>query len=147
MRVSRISVDDIDIAAPLFADYLTFYGAPYDSGAATAFLTERVATGESLVFVAIDGSDAVGFAQIYPSFSSVRLAPIWILNDLFVAEAARGGRAVDLLLDTIAAQAEVAGAIAVELSTEHTNQRAQAVYRRHGYTLDETFQHYEKTLP
>ncbi len=146
MRVSRVTVDDVEVAAGLFADYRAFYGAPYDVEAATTYLNDRLSAGEAIVFAAIDGTASVGFAQVYPSFSSLRLAPIWILNDLFVAETARGGRAVDLLLNTVAAQAEAAGAISVVLSTAHTNRRAQAVYRRHGYTLDETFQHHEKTL-
>ena len=33
-----------------------------------------------------------------------------------------------------------------ELATQHTNQRAQAVYDRHGYVVDEEFRHYEKPL-
>ena len=36
--------------------------------------------------------------------------------------------------------------VAIELATQHTNHRAQAVYDRHGYVVDEEFRHYEKPL-
>ena len=146
MTVIRISTDQVGLAAPLFAAYREFYGEPYDLDAATAFLTERLERDESIVLIALDGDNSVGFTQIYPSFSSTRLAPIWILNDLFVSPDARGTGAVDDLLDTAARLATEAGAVEVELATAHTNLRAQAVYDRHGYQLDETYKHYGKPL-
>jgi ribosomal protein S18 acetylase RimI-like enzyme len=83
---------------------------------------------------------------VYPAFSSTALAPIWILNDLYVDEAARGSGVVDALLTTTANLASEAGCVAIELATQHTNTRAQAVYARHGYVVDEEFRHYEKPL-
>lgn len=146
MHVTRAHVEDISRVAPLFADYRKWYGQPYDLDAATAFLTERLQRDESIVLMASDGDGVVGFTQIYPSFSSTQLAPIWILNDLFIAEEARGTGAVDALLKVAALLAEETGAIAIELATAHDNLRAQAVYDRHGYQPDETFLHYEKPL-
>jgi ribosomal protein S18 acetylase RimI-like enzyme len=146
MTVMRVSVADVHLAAPLFAAYREFYGEPYAVELAAAFLTERLERGESIVLLAVDGDTPVGFTQIYPSFSSTRLAPVWILNDLFVSESARGSGAVDALLDAAAALAKEAGAISVELATAHTNLRAQSVYDRHGYAVDEHYKHYEKTL-
>jgi len=147
MQVMRVSSPDVSRAAPLFAAYREFYGQPYDLEAATDFLTQRLERGESIVLIALDGENPVGFTQIYPSFSSTRLAPIWILNDLFVGESARGGGAVDALLDTAANLGSDAGAISIELATAHTNLRAQSVYARHGYQIDEHYLHYEKSLP
>ncbi len=146
MNVVRVPGPDVSQAAPLFAEYREFYGEPYDLDLATAFLTERLARKESIVLIALDGETPVGFTQIYPSFSSTRLAPIWILNDLFVAEAARGTGAVDALLDSAATLAKEAGAIAIELATTHTNLRAQSVYDRHSYQPDDHYKHYEKPL-
>ncbi|MCL3817478.1 GNAT family N-acetyltransferase [Aeromicrobium wangtongii] len=145
MTVTRVDLTHVEVAAPLFADYREFYGASHDVQAATAFLTERLTREESIVLLARDGDEAVGFAQIYPSFTSVGLAPIWVLNDLFVADHARGSGAVDELLDTIVRMAAEAGAASVKLSTAHTNTRAQAVYERHGYQLDQTYRSYAKS--
>lgn len=147
MHVIRATTTDVPVAAPLFAAYREFYGETYDLGVATEFLTERLERKESIVLLALDGDTAVGFTQIYPAFSSTRLAPIWILNDLFVSEDARGNGAVDALLDTAAKLGKEAGVIAIELSTAHTNLRAQSVYDRHGYQLDEKYRGYEKPLP
>ena len=99
-----------------------------------------------MVLLARDGDRAVGFVQIYPAFSSTALAPIWILNDLYVDPEARGGGVVDRLLEAAAEMAREAGCVAIELATQHTNHRAQAVYDRHGYVVDEEFRHYEKPL-
>ncbi|MEJ7636087.1 GNAT family N-acetyltransferase [Aeromicrobium sp.] len=148
MKVIRAQLADITQAAPLFAAYREFYGEPYDLESSATFLVSRLARDQSIVLIARDDADApVGFAQIYPAFSSTRLAPIWILNDLFVAEQARGTGAADALLETASKLAVEAGVIAIELATAHTNLRAQAVYDRSGYAVDEVYQHYAKQLP
>lgn len=146
MDVTRARLSDVEAAAPLFAAYREFYGRPHDLEASAAFLAERLERDESVLLLARDGDRAVGFVQVYPAFSSTALAPIWILNDLYVDASARGGGVVDLLLETTADLARAAGCVAVELATQHTNHRAQAVYDRHGYVVDEEFRHYEKPL-
>jgi ribosomal protein S18 acetylase RimI-like enzyme len=147
MIVIRAQVSDVPDAAPLFAAYREFYGEAYDLHASAAFLTDRLTRDESIVLLAReDGGPAVAFAQIYPLFSSTQLTPIWILNDLFVDPDARGTGAVDALLDTAAALAKDAGVTSIELATAHDNLRAQAVYDRSGYVVDEVFRHYERPI-
>lgn len=145
MTVIRAELRDVLEAGQLFAMYREFYGEPYDATAAAGFLAARIVRDESIVLMGLDGDEVVGLAQVYPTFSSTRLAKIWVLNDLYVVEHARGTGVVDELLDTVARMAGAAGAIAVELSTAHTNARAQAVYERHGYQLDEVYRSYEKS--
>jgi ribosomal protein S18 acetylase RimI-like enzyme len=147
MIVTRAQVSDVPDAAPLFAAYREFYGEAYDLEASAAFLTDRLTSDESIVLLARheDGS-AVGFTQMYPIFSSTRLSRVWLLNDLFVDPDARGSGVVDALLDTAANLAKDAGVTAIELATAHTNTRAQAVYERSGYVLDEVFRTYEKPI-
>ena len=144
MNVIRAQVSDVPDAAPLFAAYREFYGGAYDLEASATFLTDRLTHGESIVLLARDDEgSAIGFTQIYPIFSSTQLTRVWLLNDLFVSPEARGTGAVDALLDTAATLAKDAGVTAIELATAHTNERAQAVYDRSGYLLDEVFRHYE----
>lgn len=145
MTVIRAELADVLEAAQLFAAYREFYGEPYDTAAAGAFLAARIVRDESIVLLGLDGDEVVSFAQVYPSFSSTRLAKIWVLNDLFVVEHARGSGAVDEMLNTVMTMASSAGASSIELSTAHTNERAQAVYERHGYRLDEVYRSYEKS--
>ncbi|MDX6278014.1 MAG: hypothetical protein QOJ72_2142 [Nocardioidaceae bacterium] len=147
MNVVRAQAADVAVAAPLFAAYREFYGEPYDVEVSAAFLTERLTHDESIVLLARDDDgSAIGFTQIYPIFSSTRLSRVWLLNDLFVSPDARGSGAVDALLDTVTALAKDAGVTAIELATAHTNLRAQAVYERSGYLLDEVFRTYERPI-
>src|ERR1051325_10793633 len=92
LRLAGLS--DLDALVPLFDAYRQFYRLESDPGGARRFLRDRFERGQSVVFLAIDGGVAAGFTQLYPSFSSAAMAPIYILNDLFVAPNARkrGGR-------------------------------------------------------
>src|SRR5262249_48195985 len=88
-KTLRITAEQIEWVAPLFDAYRQFYGQPPDLENGRRFLAERLARGESVIFAIVDDGRALGFTQLYPSFSSVSMRPIWILNDLFVAEGAR----------------------------------------------------------
>jgi hypothetical protein len=53
-------------------------------------LFERFTHNRSVVFLAEGTSgEGLGFAQLYPSYSSVSMAAVFILNDLYVAQQAR----------------------------------------------------------
>lgn len=97
--VRRLAAADADRAAPLFALYREFYGRPYDAAVAADFLRARLERDESVVLLAEQQGDAVGFTQLYPGFSSVSAAPVWVLNDLYVLEQARGGGAATALIE------------------------------------------------
>jgi GNAT superfamily N-acetyltransferase len=99
MRIRQAGVEEVALAAPLFDAYRQFYGQRRDLSGAATFLTERLSRGESVLFLALDGEVPTGFVHLYPSFSSVRMRPIWILNDLFVAETARRRGVARQLMD------------------------------------------------
>jgi GNAT superfamily N-acetyltransferase len=141
-------LDDLQAAAPLFDAYRQFYGQPSDVNAATDFLRQRGERAESVLLLARDASGhAVGFCQNYPSFSSVSMAPIWILNDLFVVDSARRCGAAQALLTAAAELARSAGAIRLTLTTQHENHRAQALYESLQWLRDEEFFTYHLRLP
>lgn len=146
VKIIRAGVSDVPLACPLFDAYRQFYGQKLDLPGATAFLTERLTRGESVVFLALDGEAALGFVQLYPSFSSVRMRPIWILNDLFVAEAARRGGIARLLMDAALGLARSTGAAPLVLSTAKNNAAARSPYLSLGYRMDDAFDHLELTL-
>src|SRR3569833_3165630 len=98
VTIKQASVHDVKLVAPLFDAYRVFYGKPSDVAAAEAFIGERLANKESVIFLAFDGADAIGFTQLYPIFSSVSIKRAWLLNDLYVAEHARGKGAAKALL-------------------------------------------------
>ena len=92
-----------------------------------------------------DGS-AVGFTQLFPSFSSVSAARIFILNDLFVSPEARRRSVGSLLLDAAARFGREVGAVRLTLSTEVTNDKAQALYEREGWKRQTEFYSYDLVL-
>lgn len=140
--------EDLHAVAPLFDAYRQFYGQPGDVAASTQFLRERGALGQSVVLLARDASrKAVGFCQNYPSFSSVSMAPIWVLNDLFVSEAARRCGVARALLTAAANAARRAGVIRLTLCTQQENHRAQALYESLGWLRDSEFFTYHLRFP
>lgn len=137
--IRQASLEDLETLVPLFDGYRIFYGQPSDPDRARAFLQERLALRESVIFVAGDpgpGHAALGFTQLYPGFSSVMARRLWILNDLFVKEDARGAGVGRALLEAARMHARRTGACRVTLSTAADNLGAQALYEAFGYKLD-----------
>ena len=139
LTVRQAVLADLEALAPLFDGYRQYYGQPSDISAAHAFLRARFEHGESFVFIALDGDTPVGFTQLYPSFSSVSLARIFVLNDLFVHECARRKGVASKLLSAATEFAQTLGAVRVSLSTAISNKSAQALYQATGWTRDEQF--------
>jgi ribosomal protein S18 acetylase RimI-like enzyme len=148
IEVRRATAADLEAVAPLFDGYRQFYRRPPDLAAARAFLAERFARDDSVIFVAtIDGdSRPVGFTQLYPVFSSVSLGRAWILNDLFVDPGARGRGVGEALLERARRHGIETGALYLELATEQTNRLAQRLYERLGWVRERRFDHYELDL-
>jgi GNAT superfamily N-acetyltransferase len=143
--IKRAGLEDMDAAAPLFDAYRQFYGQRSDLAAARAFLDERLRRGESVVFLAVaDGPEgrAVGFMQLYPSFTSVSLGRLWILNDLYVDPGVRRGGVGRRLLERARDWAVETQAKGLVLSTGVTNKTAQSLYESCGWTRDDEFHHY-----
>jgi GNAT superfamily N-acetyltransferase len=145
MLIKRATLSDLDDAAPLFDAYRQFYGQRSDVPAARAFLDERLRRDESVIFLALagdDGGEALGFTQLYPSFSSVSLKRLWVLNDLFVGPGVRRGGVGRRLLERAREWAIETEAKGLVLATAVTNSTAQALYESCGWRRDDEFQHY-----
>ncbi|MBS0432640.1 MAG: GNAT family N-acetyltransferase [Proteobacteria bacterium] len=145
--VMQATLDDLDALAPLFDAYRVFYGKPSDASKARDFLRERLGLRESVVFLARDATGAAqGFTQLYPCFSSVGARRLWILNDLFVAESARGHGVARALMDAARKHALRTGAIRLVLQTARDNAPAQALYESLGYLRSEGMYEYSLEL-
>lgn len=139
-------IDDLDRLVPLFDGYRQFYGQPSDVAGARRFLRERFEHGQSILFLACDGDRAVGFTQLFPSFSSTRMARIFVLNDLFVLPEARGGGAARALLAAACDHGRKVGAVRLSLSTAVINTAAQSLYESAGWRRDTEFHGYAIAL-
>ncbi|WP_369372374.1 N-acetyltransferase family protein [Promicromonospora sp. Populi] len=151
--VRPVTDDDVDAVVDLFRQYLRFYDQEVPAAEARAYLTARRDAGESVLLVAAllpdgdeaasgDGHELVGFAQSYPTWSSVSLSRSWVLNDLFVSPTARGTGAGRALVQETCRRAKEAGAIRVSLATAWDNVAAQGLYESEGFVRDQHFHHY-----
>ena len=138
VTVTQAQPADLDALAVLFDAYRQFYGQPSDVAAGRDWLRSRLRFGESKVLLARRNGEPAGFVQLYPMFSSVRLARTWTLNDLFVLPATRRQGIARQLLDAAAEFARADGAAAIQLETTRDNAAARATYRDAGWHEDAT---------
>ncbi len=75
---------------------------------------------------------AIGFATIFWTWSTTRAARIGVMNDLFVAQGARGAGVADALIAACLERCRSHGAALLAWRTAPDNHRAQAVYDRVG---------------
>lgn len=137
-------VEHLPMLADLMDQYRMFYNQPSNRPAAEQFLFERLINHESVIYLALDtvSGHPAGFVQLYPSFSSVSLQPIWILNDLFVVPGyLRQGIARSLIQQAIEL-VQTRGDKGLTLQTLPDNRPAQALYESMGFQQDTHSLHY-----
>jgi GNAT superfamily N-acetyltransferase len=147
LQLIRVTSEKVALIAPLFDAYRQFYGQTTDLEGARQFMFQRLQRGEAVVFAVIEDENALGFTQLYPSFSSVSMRPIWILNDLFVVEKTRRRGIGAQLMRAARDHALRTGAVRLVLSTAVENVTAQALYEKEGWRKDTDFLQYKFELP
>ena len=141
VTIVQASLEHIELVAPLFDTYRQFYGQKPEWEEAHRFLTERLSGGESVLFLALSGGVGVGFTQLYPSFSSLSMKRLWILNDLFVAATARKHGVGEALLERARRFALETKAQGLILETGMENP-ARKLYERLGWKRDGTLHYF-----
>ena len=137
IKALRADTAQLDAVAQLFDAYRGFYEQPSNLAQSRAFIAERMAAGESAIFLAQDEhGEALGFVQLYPTFSSIDAHRTWLLSDLFTTPAARGRGVGRLLMNTARAFALETGAKGLMLETATDNFTAQGLYESLGYVRD-----------
>jgi len=148
MRIIQATLEHLDLLTPLFVKYREFYGElPFPDSSRT-FLEKRLSREESVIYLALpddDDSKLLGFCQLYPSYSSLSLKRVWILNDIYVAEDARRQLVADHLMQKAKKMARETQAVRMRVSTSANNEVAQKVYESIGFREDTQFKNY--TLP
>jgi len=136
--VSVVGTDDLADLLALMRAYCDFYAAAPADDALLALSRALIADPdlEGVQLIARDaGGAAVGFATIFWSWSTTRATRIGVMNDLFVAEPARGaggGRVAEALIAACGERCRARGAVALTWQTALDNARAQALYDRIG---------------
>jgi GNAT superfamily N-acetyltransferase len=140
MRIHPVGEDDLGALLPLMRAYCDFYEVDLTDEALVAMSRALIADPdrEGVQLLARDDSgDAVGFATVFWSWSTLRAARIGVMNDLYVAAAARGKGVAEALIEACREQARTRGAATLGWQTAKDNLRAQAVYERVGAKREE----------
>ncbi|GAB5472716.1 MAG: GNAT family N-acetyltransferase [Maribacter sp.] len=140
-EIIRATSEHIPQIAPLLDEYRIFYGQVSDIAAARHFLEQRLLNGESVIFLAYHKEKPVGFTQLYTSYSSVSLQPVYILNDLFVQSKVRGHGIGAALLNRAKECCRASKHKGLLLETAIDNP-AQRLYEKLGWAKDTACFHY-----
>jgi GNAT superfamily N-acetyltransferase len=135
-----VGEEDLDELLPLMRDYCDFYRVAPPDEALLAMARELIADpeGEGVQILARDGGGrAVGFATVFWSWSTLSASRVGVMNDLFVAPAARGSGLAEALIAECVERCRVRGARSLGWQTAKDNRRAQAVYERAGAAREE----------
>ncbi len=135
MQIRVAGEEDLDDLLPLMRAYSDFYKAsPSDEDLlllSRALIADPDHEGVQLIARDLRGR-AIGFATVFWSWSTLRAARIGVMNDLFVAEHARGSGVADGLIEACRARCRERGAVALQWQTAKDNRRAQGLYDRIG---------------
>jgi GNAT superfamily N-acetyltransferase len=143
--ITTVTEADLPELLPLMRGYCDFYAVDPSDEALLAMSRTLIADPElqGLQLIARDDAGtAIGFATVFWTWSTLSGARLGVMNDLFVAEGARGGGAADALIAACAERCRERGATELAWQTAHTNLRAQAVYDRVGAKRDERWLDY-----
>lgn len=143
LHALRADASHLDLIAPLFDAYRVFYRQPSNLAQSRAFIAERIARDESVIFLAQDVTgEALGFVQLFPTFSSIDAHRTWLLGDLFTTANARGRGVGTLLMNTARSFAVLSGGRGMVLETATDNFNAQRLYESLGYVRDSGYYTY-----
>lgn len=143
LTIRRADINDIPVLGKLFAEYRVFYNQDYEN--ASEFLRERIVQNESVIFIAETNNQIKGFVQLYPSFTSIGISKIWILNDLYVIPSGRGQGIAGNLINHVTEFCKKTNRKKVILLTGVSNYPAQKLYEKTGFVKTD-FLNYERNI-
>lgn len=141
--IRKANLQDLAQLSQLFDEYRTFYHKSSDFSAAQQFLSERLENNDSEIFVAEDGSQLVGFTQLYPLFSSTRMKRYWLLNDLYVNPNFRGKGFSKALIERAKQLCRESDSCGMYLETGKDNQIGNQLYPGAGFKKYDEVNFYE----
>jgi len=142
LTVRTATLGDLNAIAPLFDAYRRFFTEEPDLAISRRFLRERLERHESVVLVAFEGLEAVGFLQLYPLFSSWYCRRQWFLSDLYVDGRFRERGIGKYLVTACIDYAKRTGARAVLVELPFSEPHLVRFYGNLGFAKDSVFDLY-----
>ena len=145
MQFLKVTPEELDKVIPLFDQYRQFYNQPSDLEGAGAFLSARIKQNQSIIYLATIEGQPAGFVQLYPSFSSVSMRKVFILNDLYVEKSFRGLGIAQALIEKCYVYCEQEQAKYLTLQTAPYNKAAKQLYEKMGMEIETEYDSYIKS--
>jgi ribosomal protein S18 acetylase RimI-like enzyme len=108
-------------------------GRPLSETARREVISGLRAHPTTMVFLAYDGPEPVGFAICFRGFSTFAARPLLNIHDFYVVPACRGTGLGRRLLSAVEQGARAAGCCKLTLEVQENNQRAQGIYTAAGF--------------
>ena len=143
--IKKATLSDIEQLNDLFDQYRRFYKKESNLEASEAFLKDRISNNEAEIFMAWDREAAMGFVQLFPIFSSTRMARLWVLNDLFVHPDHRGKEISKALIERAKQLCRDTNACGMYLETGKSNDIGNNLYPATNFELMDSVNFYEWT--
>ena len=148
--IATVTEADLPELLPLMRGYCDFYEVdPSDEdllAMSRALIADPDREGTQLIARDEEGR-AIGFATIFWTWTTLSASRIGVMNDLFLAEQARGSGAAEALIMACAERCRHHGAVSLDWTTAHDNHRAQRLYDRVGAERDERWVDYSLPVP
>ena len=144
MRIVQATLEHLDQLTPLFIKYRELFGQVAYPESSRKFLSTRISRKESVIYLAMpdDEERILDFCQLYPSYSSLSLKRVWILNDIYVCEEARRQLVADHLIQAAKKMAKETQAIRMRVSSSINNDVAHKLYESLGFVEDHEFKNF-----
>lgn len=146
LKIRQATIHDLPNLVPIFDSYRSYFKQPKNPAEVERFLFEKFDHLESVIFIAEKNSEVIGFAQLYPVFSSLSLKRAWLLNDFFISEEYRYCGIGKELFRKVKEFASLTKAKGIELSVEHSNTKAWEFWEKQGFIKDDEFRYYSNKL-
>lgn len=140
--IRQATIQDLTKIVPIFDCYREYFQQQRHPTKVESFLFEKFEHLESVIYIAEKYSEVIGFAQLYPTFSSLTLERVWLLNDFFISEEYRNSGVGKQLFEKVKEFTWLTNSKGIELSVEHINQKAWEFWERQGFKVDEEFRYY-----
>jgi GNAT superfamily N-acetyltransferase len=141
VQILQAYIRHLSLIVGLFDECRQHYAQSPNAEGARAFLAERLERRDSAIFFASEGTGsfqrALGFIQLYPSYSSLWMKRIWILSDLYVLPDCRRRGIARALHDRARQLAVETKACGLAFSTTRDDEVAEKFCRALGYVRDD----------
>lgn len=142
ISVRQACILDLPKIVSVFDSYREYFKQERNPTGVERFLFDKFEHLESVIFIAEQNSEVIGFAQLYPIFSSLTLQRVWLLNDFFICEDFRHKGIGKQLFEKVKEFTLLTKSKGIELSVEHINEKAWQFWEGQGFILDEEFRYY-----